>query len=141
MPRLAFNPRSHGTLGSLRTAVVLVLLLSALAMCVTAQPFVVNSTRDKADQSPGDGVCYTGSLNPDGSKECTLRAAIQEANASSVARVITLPAGTYDLTLPSACSYQITTNTGFVNLTVISLCFLGQITIQGAGAASTIIDA
>jgi CSLREA domain-containing protein len=39
--------------------------------------FVVNSTGDGADSNPGDGVCNDGSGN------CTLRAAIQQANATS----------------------------------------------------------
>lgn len=42
-----------------------------------ALAFVVNSTLDSADTNPGDGVCTDGSGN------CTLRAAIQEANALS----------------------------------------------------------
>ncbi len=37
---------------------------------------VVNSTDDDGDATPGDGVCETATAN-----ECTLRAAIQEANA------------------------------------------------------------
>ena len=44
--------------------------------------FIVNSTKDAADNNPGNGYCYTGfdvnNLEP----ECTLRAAIQEANAA-----------------------------------------------------------
>ncbi len=44
-------------------------------------PFVVNSTGDATDDSPGDGQCSTGGLNSQGQTECTLRAAIQEANA------------------------------------------------------------
>jgi CSLREA domain-containing protein len=39
----------------------------------------VNSTGDGADDTPGDGICETGS----GNGICTLRAAIQEANASA----------------------------------------------------------
>jgi CSLREA domain-containing protein len=42
----------------------------------------VNSTGDAADASAGDGVCDTGGSNSTGADECTLRAAIQEANAS-----------------------------------------------------------
>ena len=42
-----------------------------------AHVFTVNSTGDGADASPGDGSC------DDGSGNCTLRAAIQEANAAS----------------------------------------------------------
>ena len=40
--------------------------------------FLVNSTADAPDAVPGDGICGIGPL----SLECTLRAAIQEANAT-----------------------------------------------------------
>ncbi len=53
----------------------------------TSQPadgdWVVNSTTDGADVTPGDGVC------DDGEGSCTLRAAIEEANASPGADVVT----------------------------------------------------
>jgi uncharacterized delta-60 repeat protein/CSLREA domain-containing protein len=50
---------------------------------VTVTDFVatVNSTGDASDASPGDGVCDTGGTNSEGDPECTLRAAIEEANA------------------------------------------------------------
>ena len=49
---------------------------AALAAAAAANPpFVVNSTADGADATPGDGVCSTTSAT------CTLRAAMQEANA------------------------------------------------------------
>src|SRR5581483_8003737 len=40
--------------------------------------FTVNSLADAGDATPGDGVCNDGTGN------CTLRAAIQEANAVAV---------------------------------------------------------
>ncbi|MEM9041320.1 MAG: FG-GAP-like repeat-containing protein, partial [Actinomycetota bacterium] len=50
---------------------------------------VVNSTADGADASAGDGLCSTGGTNSNGDAECTLRAAIQEANAASaVERIV-----------------------------------------------------
>lgn len=48
----------------------------------------VNSTGDAADASAGNGVCETGTTNAEGFPECTLRAAIQEANALSSANEI-----------------------------------------------------
>ena len=42
----------------------------------------VNSTGDATDAAPGNGVCDTGATNSEGDDECTLRAAIAEANAS-----------------------------------------------------------
>lgn len=53
-----------------------------------AAGFAVNSTDDDADLSPGNGLCNTGQLNTAGQPECTLRAAIQEANASPAADTI-----------------------------------------------------
>jgi len=44
---------------------------------------VVNSTGDTGDATPGDGSCDTGGLNTQAAPECTLRAAIEEANAPS----------------------------------------------------------
>ncbi|MDH3498808.1 MAG: Ig-like domain-containing protein, partial [Acidimicrobiia bacterium] len=42
---------------------------------------IVNATGDSSDASVGDGVCDTGGLNSQSNPECTLRAAIEEANA------------------------------------------------------------
>jgi len=60
--------------------------------------FAVNSTADAVDTVPGDGVCETAS----GNSVCTLRAAIQEANALAGDDTITLPSGTYLLALAGA---------------------------------------
>lgn len=73
--------------------------LLALALCaclvvspvVVAREFRVNSTRDRVDASPGDGVCSAEG------KECTLRAAIQESNASSGYDTVLVPFDVYFL--------------------------------------------
>lgn len=49
----------------------------------TAARLVVNSTADRSDANPGDGLCDTGGKTPRGKPECTLRAALEEANASA----------------------------------------------------------
>ena len=85
--------------------------------------FTVNTTADAHDAHPGDGICA------DAAGQCTLRAALEEAAAApsgSTVR-ITVPAGTYDLTLGS--------------LTLGSASALLNITVDGAGAASTVIAA
>lgn len=56
-------------------------------------PLMVTSTLDTVDAEIGDGLC------DDGAGNCTLRAAIQEANACVGADLIDLPAGSYPLTL------------------------------------------
>lgn len=59
-------------------------------------PFRVNSNADSVDANIGDGVCQTSVIN-----ECTLRAAIQEANVStSGPKVILLREGLYTITIP-----------------------------------------
>lgn len=63
--------------------------------------------------------------------DCTLRAAIQEANALPGNDTITLPAGTYTLTIAGAGEYDAAS--GDLNIN-------GNLTIIGAGAATTIID-
>jgi CSLREA domain-containing protein len=54
-----------------------VLFTSLLASPALASTFTANSTGDGFDASAGDGMCVTGS------GECTLRAAIEEANFKS----------------------------------------------------------
>ena len=70
------------------------------------------------DANPGDGVC-----DADPPKNvCTLRAAIEEANALPGADEIILPPNTYLLTI------------------VAELTITDNLTITGGGASTTIID-
>ena len=59
--------------------------------------FRVDTTADVHDANPGDGLCRTSFGT------CTLRAALEEADAFPAGSAITVdvPAGTYDLTLGS----------------------------------------
>lgn len=91
------------------------LLFATLSSVSWAATFTVNDTGDAADATPGNGICATSGA------VCTLRAAVQEANALAGADIITLPAGTY-------------------NLIAGGLQLVTAITINGAGAATTIID-
>ena len=86
----------------------------------TTLTFVVTSTADAHDATPGSGVC--ASTLPGGA--CTVRAAIEEANAqpSGRALTITVPAGTYTLVL------------GALPITAHPLALIG------AGAAATTIS-
>lgn len=97
---------------------------------LTRVTFLVNTTIDTQDSNPGNGVCADSGGN------CSLRAAISEANATpSTADTITLPAGTYTLTLPNAGGTNEDNNaTGDLDIN-------SPITIQGNSAASTIIQA
>jgi CSLREA domain-containing protein len=78
-------------------AVTLLLFCSLLvgAMEVEAEAtFTVDSTNDAVDANPGDGICATAA------GECTLRAAIQEANATEGEDTIQLPVETFTLMIP-----------------------------------------
>lgn len=91
-----------------------------------AATFTVNSTADAPALNPGNGICITAAGT------CTLRAAIQAANEPhGGADTIVLPAGIYVLTIPGA--NEDAAATGDLDITQ-------DLTIIGAGAATTIID-
>src|SRR5581483_3773208 len=109
-------------------AVTLISLGAALGITcrhATAATFVVDSTADEVDASPGDGVCQTASMT------CTLSAAVQEANHLAGADTIQLPAGAYVLTIPPAADGDAANG---------DLEVLEDLTVTGAGAATTILD-
>src|SRR5262245_13095274 len=105
--------------------IVSVSLLTFLFVCVVvifaggrpaqAATFTVTAATDAVDAIPGDGNCDTGA------GQCTLRAAIQEANALAGTDVISVPVGTYTLTL------------GALNV-------LSDTLISGVLSATTIVD-
>jgi CSLREA domain-containing protein len=62
---------------------------SEFSECFGPETLVVNSIGNTADNTPGDGSCHTvGTTIIDGVPECTLRAAIQEANSATVVDAI-----------------------------------------------------
>jgi CSLREA domain-containing protein len=90
-----------------------------------AASFAVNSTIDDVDAVPGNGVCATaGDL-------CTLRAAIQEANALSGPDVVKLKTGLYMLTSGGASENDCAT--GDIDIT-------NDLTIIGTGVKKTFIN-
>lgn len=103
--------------------ILMVLFLSVPQ--IQAATFNVNSTTDAVDATPGNGVCATAGA------VCTLRAAIQEANALAGTDTINIPAGTYTLTI--AGTYEDVAATGDLDIT-------GALTITGSGQGATIID-
>ena len=66
---------------------MLVVLLCALGSPASAATFSVTSTADAPDAAVGDGVCATAG------GACTLRAAVEEANAQSGIDVVVETAG------------------------------------------------
>ena len=86
--------------------------------------YTVDSTADSVDADVSDGICADAAGN------CSLRAAVQQANAWPGSDDIVLPAGTFNLSL-----------TGSDDLAASGdLDILEDLTITGAGATATIID-
>jgi hypothetical protein len=113
----------------------------------TAHDWFVNSTHDRVDIRPGDRICDTGFTADDGTPECTLRAAVQEANAPTALRrsdEIHLPAGEYVLTLAVAAGEdedrnQLASTWDIPRaLQVGDLDIASDMRITGAGAATII---
>jgi CSLREA domain-containing protein len=98
--------------------------------------FVVNTTNDTVDANPGDGICA------DAAGQCSLRAAVMEANANmngadptnpaNTQDTILLPAGTFRLTIPPGSTFD--ASTGHLDIN-------DSVNIVGAGPRSTIIQA
>ncbi len=99
---------------------------TALTATCLGSNLLVTSTLDAVDANIGDGLC------DDGAGNCTLRAAVQEADACPGSDVIDLPAGTYALTLAG-----LNENMGAVG----DLDIHDDLVINGTGAATTIVDA
>src|ERR687895_194363 len=114
----------HLVLAVVALALIAFLVARAVVFASPAR-FTVNSTADARDASAGDGVCRTVA------GACTLRAAIQEANARPGADEIQLPGGTY--TLGIAGQNQNDATSGDLDIT-------DSVTITGSGAGTTIVD-
>ena len=101
------------------------LVVAGVPSVAVAASFVVNATNDAVDVNPGDGRCRTAAGT------CTLRAAVMETNALGGADTVTLPAGTYTLSIVGAARDA---SAGDLNIT-------DALTLTGAGATSTMITA
>lgn len=88
--------------------------------------YVVDSPLDLPDANPGDGIAETAT------GETTLRAAVQEANASPGPDTIALPSGLIELTLQGPTDH--TAASGDLEVT-------DDLAISGAGLDETLIDA
>ena len=123
--------KSRHDFAKLITAIVLGLIVALSSPGASAAPtFTVNSVVDTAASAPLDnGICETSP----GNGTCTLRAAIMKANHFPGGGVtIVIPANTYGLTIaPTGADDELT---GDLNITA-------SMTINGAAAATTIIDA
>lgn len=106
-----------------------VFVVNVILGTASAAVFSVNSTIDATDVAPGNGACATAA------GQCTLRAAIQEANATAGADTINVAPGIYNLTL--AGSGENASATGDLDIT-------DDVTINGGNIAAiddVVIDA
>jgi hypothetical protein len=83
-------------------ALALLLVVASVSPVAADGMFVVDSEADASDQNPGDGQCATTD------DTCTVRAAIEEANALEDTSTITIPAGTYVLSSSLVISQSMT---------------------------------
>ena len=127
--------RERNQVKYLRKYLTVILILICLVLVSSSHPlradayvytFVVNSTDDENDMFWGDGACDT--LSPAG--ECTLRAALDEIYGLYMGSDLPVDKGTFTITVPA----------GTYNLTLGSLGVGGNIIINGAGRDATIID-
>jgi CSLREA domain-containing protein len=132
---LQFNRRFRfsQTIYLFTVVLLLFMFLPVSGMSAEVSSIYVNSTEDRAASDPGNGLCDTGILVGD-QPECTLRAAIQVANASSGPFEIYVPAGFYQLTLQTEYDqHEDESVSGDLDIT-------DDLHIIGAGAELTVID-
>jgi CSLREA domain-containing protein len=116
-----------------RAGRVLLIALGALWFTGTAHAatFVVDSTTDAPDVKLGDDHCRTAMLT------CTLRAAIQEADATDGADTVVVPAGRYRLSsVPSPEAGAV----GETDAANGDLDITDDLTVRGGGAHDTTVD-
>src|SRR5262245_55682549 len=94
MPDPAYRP-THTDRGDFEMRVVVWIKLAVVLWSAPALAFVVDSTVDAPDATPGDGLCATTA------DQCTLRAAVEEANASPGLDFVQLEAKHYPLAIPA----------------------------------------
>jgi CSLREA domain-containing protein len=116
-----------------RLGVVAVIVLGTLgtAGAARAADFVVDSTADAPDVKPGDHVCRSAAAT------CTLRAAVEETDATAGEDAVLVPAGRYRLTsVPSpeaGMPNEDDAGNGDLDIT-------DDLTVRGAGAGATTLD-
>ena len=122
------NPRLARAIFTIPMVLLPLVVLVPLPRAAAAEGgvFVVDLTEDATDAVPGDGLCATST------GQCTLRAAVMEANALPTADRIELGSGVYYLSIPGLFEEQATTG---------DLDIYGTLTIVGQGMTLTGVDA
>jgi CSLREA domain-containing protein len=131
--KVVWRPTATTTIG-MWVALVGMLVAGVVALAASASPaqaettFTVNSTSDSlGEANPGDGKCENGSLR----ERCTLRDAIEEANAFPGDDTIVIPAGIGTTIRLSPLSPQVT---------LPPLSITSNLTIDGPGAGALAVD-
>jgi predicted outer membrane repeat protein len=116
-----------------------VLLVVVSSASATTTTFTVNDTTD-LKLANSAGVACASTLGP---SDCTLRAAIQAADNIGGNVDLTLPAGTYKLSIPASTtgSPDDDPSTGDLDIDQLGASTPPQVTITGAGAGATVINA
>jgi hypothetical protein len=96
-------------------------MLTLFFSAAVAATLTVDTEDDSVDAFPGDGVCA------DATAQCSLRAAVMEANAAAGPDTVRLPAGTYTLVLSGAGEAG------------GDLDVLDDLTVHGADRATTVL--
>src|SRR5918999_4644740 len=120
--------RSRPSIIVLGLALALLALQSSYAFAQSTpgrDPIVVTTTADAPDTSAGNGICRTAG------GQCSVRAAIQEANGLIGHDVVEIPPGTYEIEIPVA-------NEDFPSTGDHDIA--DSVTIRGTGAGQTILD-
>lgn len=115
--------------------IVFVYIVLSVLPVRAATTLTVNSTADAVDATPGDGICATAGA------VCTLRAAVQEANALAGTDTILIPAGTYTLSISG--DFEDSAATGDIDITSdinISKTGVGTVTISGSSIDDRIFE-
>ncbi len=112
------------TAATVAGAAASLILVGVPAQPASALELVVTSGEDAVDAAPGDGECATAQ------GECTLRAAVQEANATAGLDRVVLPAGVFSLSLLGEEDESLA---GDLDITE-------EIVLQGDGRESSVVD-
>ncbi len=103
------------------------------AVCNQQVAFTVNSTGDADDVNPGDRVCDTSTAIP--GQQCTLRAALKEANALASDDTISLITVRFSIPTNDP-GFDAATGRYTINLTALLPAITDNVTINGPGAAA-----
>lgn len=117
---------SYSGRNAIRGGFATLLALAALIAVPTAAHAVTVTVNTVADNAPAPGQCEGAA------GDCSLRQAIDVANGEPGPDTIVLPAGAYDLTIEPAAGTP--NDSGDLNV-------LGSLTVIGAGARRSVIDA